>query len=77
MLSFSKIIAFVPTKDAKRARAFYEGLLGLRFVSEDHFALVMDAKGIMVRVALVHDCGMGSFGHKERSHESSRPGCSF
>ena len=53
MLSFSKIIAFVPTKDAKRARAFYEGLLGLRFVSEDHFALVMDAKGIMVRVALV------------------------
>jgi len=53
MLLFSKIIAFVPTKDAKKARAFYEGLLGLRFVSEDQFALVMDAKGIMVRVALV------------------------
>jgi catechol 2,3-dioxygenase-like lactoylglutathione lyase family enzyme len=53
MLAFSKIIAFVPTKDAKKARAFYEGLLGLRFVSEDQFALVMDAKGIMVRVALV------------------------
>ena len=53
MLSFSKIIAFVPTKDAKKARAFYEGLLGLRFISEDQFALVMDAKGIMVRVALV------------------------
>jgi hypothetical protein len=27
--------------------------LGLRFVSEDQFALVMDAQGIMVRVALV------------------------
>jgi len=53
MLSFSKIIAFVPTKDAKKARAFYERLLGLRFISEDQFALVMDAKGIMVRVALV------------------------
>jgi catechol 2,3-dioxygenase-like lactoylglutathione lyase family enzyme len=53
MLLFSKIIAFVPTKDAKKARAFYEGLLGLRFVSEDQFALVMDAKGTMVRVALV------------------------
>jgi catechol 2,3-dioxygenase-like lactoylglutathione lyase family enzyme len=53
MLAFSKIIAFVPTKDAKKARAFYEGLLGLRFVSEDQFAHVMDAKGIMVRVALV------------------------
>jgi catechol 2,3-dioxygenase-like lactoylglutathione lyase family enzyme len=46
MLAFSKIIAFVPTKDAKKTRAFYEGLLGLRFVSEDQFALVMDAKGI-------------------------------
>src|SRR5689334_24657286 len=53
MLSFTKLIAFVPTKDAKKARAFYVGILGLRFVSEDPFALVLDAKGIMVRVALV------------------------
>jgi catechol 2,3-dioxygenase-like lactoylglutathione lyase family enzyme len=53
MLSFTKLIAFVPTKDAKKARAFYVGILGLRFVSEDQFALVLDAKGIMVRVALV------------------------
>ena len=53
MLAFSRIVAFVPTKDAKKARAFYEGLLGLRFAREDQFALVMDAKGIMVRVARV------------------------
>lgn len=46
-------MAFVPTKDAKKARQFYEGLLGLRFVSEDQFALVLDANGIMVRVAVV------------------------
>ena len=53
MLSFTKLVAFVPTKDAKKARPFFEGVLGLRFVSEDQFALVLDANGIMVRVAVV------------------------
>lgn len=52
-MPFSRLIAFVPTKDAKKARQFYEGVLGLRFVSEDQFALVLDANGIMVRVAIV------------------------
>ena len=51
MLSKSKIIAFIPTRDAKIARSFYEGTLGLRFVSNDQFALVLDANGIMVRIA--------------------------
>lgn len=53
MLGSSKIVALVPTKDAKRARSFYEGALGLRFVSEDKFALVLDANGIMLRVTKV------------------------
>jgi catechol 2,3-dioxygenase-like lactoylglutathione lyase family enzyme len=47
MFSFTGLIAFVPTKDAQKARQFYEGVLGLRFVSEDQFALVLDANGIM------------------------------
>jgi catechol 2,3-dioxygenase-like lactoylglutathione lyase family enzyme len=47
------IVAFVPTRDAKKAKAFYEGVLGLRFVKDDGFALVMDANGIMLRVATV------------------------
>jgi len=51
MLNKSKIIAFVPTKDSKVARSFYEGALGLRFVSDDQFALVLDANGTMVRIA--------------------------
>jgi catechol 2,3-dioxygenase-like lactoylglutathione lyase family enzyme len=42
MLTNSRIVAFIPTKDAARARRFYEGL-GLRFVSDDPFAIVMDA----------------------------------
>lgn len=45
------IIAFVPTSDASGARAFYEGVLGLRFVKDDGFALVFDANGIMIRIA--------------------------
>jgi len=51
MLGSNKIVAFVPTRDAVKARAFYEGVLGLRFVNDDGFALVMDANGTMVRIA--------------------------
>jgi len=53
MLGSTNIVAFVPTKDPTKARAFYEGLLGLRFVRDDGFATVLDANGIMVRVAKV------------------------
>ena len=51
MLGSIDIVAFVPTKDFEKARAFYEGVLGLRFVKNDGFAMVLDANGIMVRVA--------------------------
>jgi hypothetical protein len=53
MLGSTNIVAFVPTRDADKARAFYEGVLGLRFVNDDGFAMVMDANGIMIRVARV------------------------
>lgn len=53
MLGSTNIVAFVPIKDAEKARAFYEGVLGLRFINDDGFALVFDANGIMVRVAKV------------------------
>jgi len=33
-------IGFIPTKDAKAARVFYEQTLGLGFESEDPFAIV-------------------------------------
>jgi catechol 2,3-dioxygenase-like lactoylglutathione lyase family enzyme len=51
MLGSTNIVAFVPTKDPVKARAFYEGVLGLRFVKDDGFALVMDANGTMVRIS--------------------------
>jgi catechol 2,3-dioxygenase-like lactoylglutathione lyase family enzyme len=53
MLGSTNIIAFVPTKDSVKARGFYEGVLGLRFVKDDGFATELDANGIMIRVAKV------------------------
>jgi catechol 2,3-dioxygenase-like lactoylglutathione lyase family enzyme len=55
MLTHSPLIAFIPTKDAVPARRFYEKILGLRFVSDDSFAIVMDANGTMVRIVRVDD----------------------
>ena len=51
MLSAGKLIGFVPTKNSNRAREFYEGKLGFKFVSDDQFALVMQAGESMIRIA--------------------------
>jgi predicted enzyme related to lactoylglutathione lyase len=61
MIAQNPLIAFIPTKDATRARLFYEEQLGLRFVSDDSFAVVMDANGIMVRVVRVGEFTPASF----------------
>lgn len=50
MLGSADIVAFVPITDAGRARAFYEGALGLRFLQDDGFALVFDANGVILRL---------------------------
>ena len=55
MLGTTNIMAFLPTTDFDKARAFYEGVLGLRFLNDDGFAMVMDANGIMLRIAKVPD----------------------
>jgi catechol 2,3-dioxygenase-like lactoylglutathione lyase family enzyme len=51
----SKIITFVATRDAGVARDFYETTLGLKFVSNDPFAMVFDVEGIMLRVQKVQE----------------------
>jgi catechol 2,3-dioxygenase-like lactoylglutathione lyase family enzyme len=54
ILGSSKLVAFVPTTDPVKARAFYEDLLGLRLVADEKpFALVFDANGTMLRVTTV------------------------
>ena len=45
-----RIVGFVPVRDGAAARGFYEGVLGLRFVEESPFAVVMDANGTTVRL---------------------------
>lgn len=51
MLGSKPIVAFLPTRDKAKARAFFADVLGLRFVKDDGFALVFDANGVMLRIA--------------------------
>jgi catechol 2,3-dioxygenase-like lactoylglutathione lyase family enzyme len=53
MLVDSSLIAFGATTDGKRARTFYESVLGLRLISEDDFAIVYDVNGVSLRIQKV------------------------
>jgi catechol 2,3-dioxygenase-like lactoylglutathione lyase family enzyme len=53
MLGPAKLIAFCATVDGARARAFYEGVLGLRVVSDDPFGLALEANGTLLRIQKV------------------------
>jgi catechol 2,3-dioxygenase-like lactoylglutathione lyase family enzyme len=56
ILGTSKLVAFAATTDPEKARAFYEGMLGLRLIEDEKpFALVFDANGIMLRVTAVRE----------------------
>jgi len=56
ILGGSEVIAFAPTTDPAKARAFYEGLLGLRLVADEKpFSLVFDLNGVMLRVTTVQE----------------------
>jgi predicted enzyme related to lactoylglutathione lyase len=52
MLGASKAVAFVNVPDLYRARAFYEGMLGLTVVSQDGFALLCEAGGVRLRISM-------------------------
>jgi len=53
MLSNARLIGFVPTRNADRARDFYESALGLRFLKDDTFALIMQSGESTVRIVRV------------------------
>ena len=55
MLSQSRLVCFIATTDAERARAFYHGKLGLALIEDGGYALVFDANGTQLRVQRVQD----------------------
>jgi len=55
MLGDKKLKAFVPTTDVKKARTFYEDILGLIPVYQDDYALEFDANGTLLRVTIVSE----------------------
>jgi len=55
MAKLNKIVAFVATRNADKAKQFYADKLGLKFVNDDGFALVFDITGTMLRIARVKE----------------------
>jgi catechol 2,3-dioxygenase-like lactoylglutathione lyase family enzyme len=53
MLESAALMAFAATTQPAKARAFYEGTLGLRVLSDDDFALALDAHGTQLRIQKV------------------------
>src|ERR1017187_9455581 len=60
-LGSEKMAAFLATKDAKRAVAFYRDTLGLRLVHEEPIALVFDANGVMLRIQIVGNVSVAPY----------------
>jgi catechol 2,3-dioxygenase-like lactoylglutathione lyase family enzyme len=50
MLGSKDIIAFIPTRDKAKSRAFYETVLGLEYKEEDPFAITMNGNGVAIRI---------------------------
>jgi catechol 2,3-dioxygenase-like lactoylglutathione lyase family enzyme len=48
----ARLVAFILITDPQRARSFYEGTLGLRFLKNDGFALVFEFNGTMLRAGI-------------------------
>lgn len=53
MLGKATPMCFVSTANGKKARPFYEDVLGLKCLSDDEYAVVFDLGGIVLRVQKV------------------------
>lgn len=61
MLGDKKLKAFVPTVKPAEAKLFYQDILGLKFLSEDNYALEFDANGTLLRVITVPELNPHAF----------------
>jgi catechol 2,3-dioxygenase-like lactoylglutathione lyase family enzyme len=50
MAALGTLMAFIPTRDGDAARVFYEKKVGLRFISEDQFAIIFQSGANTVRI---------------------------
>jgi catechol 2,3-dioxygenase-like lactoylglutathione lyase family enzyme len=55
MAALKKVVTFMDTKNPQQAKLFYGEKLGLKFMTDDGFALVFDIDGIMLRIATVKE----------------------
>jgi catechol 2,3-dioxygenase-like lactoylglutathione lyase family enzyme len=55
MLGKYDLMAFVSTTEPDKARAFYEGKLGLAVTHQDNFGITYDAHGIRLRMSIVRE----------------------
>jgi hypothetical protein len=55
MLQDAKLMAFVAIQDEKQATDFYSGVLGLRKVSADPYAIMFDTGGVPLRASFVKE----------------------
>jgi catechol 2,3-dioxygenase-like lactoylglutathione lyase family enzyme len=53
MMQGAEVMGFIPTRDFKRAHAFYVDTLGLTVVSQDDFALEVVSNGSHIRITKV------------------------
>ncbi|MEZ5995346.1 MAG: VOC family protein [Hyphomonadaceae bacterium] len=53
MLGSAKITALVGTANPDAAKAFYAGALGLKFVTDDTYAMIFEGKNARLRVSRV------------------------
>jgi catechol 2,3-dioxygenase-like lactoylglutathione lyase family enzyme len=51
MPALGKMVGFIPTRDGDAARVFYETRVGLRFISDDQFAVVFQSGENIIRIA--------------------------
>ncbi len=55
MLNTAEIMCFTATKNAERAKQFYQNVLGLTLIEDSPFALAFDANGTMLRIQKVQE----------------------
>jgi catechol 2,3-dioxygenase-like lactoylglutathione lyase family enzyme len=61
MLRDAAVCAFLGATDLKRAREFFEGVLGLQVVSLDDFALVLKSSTGVIRVTQVEAAALAPY----------------